>query len=345
MPEIAARHADRLRLVALVHHPLGYETGLEPGRVADLVRSEREALAAARAVLVTSETTRRSLIEAFGVHPGHIGVAPPGTDPAPLAVGSGGPSLQLLAVGSIIPRKGFPALAEALAGLADLPWKLTIVGSMEHAPEETTRLQATIDGHGLTDRVLLAGELDAAELAKLYRATDLMVSASTYEGFGMALAEGLAHGLPIVAIAGGAVADWLDPGAAVLVPGERPGALREALAAVLTDPRLLDPPQSRRCPRSRSPADLGRYGSLRRGSALAGDLAVSAFSSDWLALREPADARARDLALLRLLAGWAALGGRSPSSISAAAPAPTAAGWRRGCLCHSTGAWSRGIRR
>ncbi len=240
MPQIAGRHSGRLCLVALVHHPLGYETGLEPDRAAALIRSEREALAAARAVLVTSETTRRSLIEAFGVHPGRIGVAPPGTDPAPVAVGSGGSDLQILAVGSIIPRKGFPALVEALAGLADLPWRLTIAGSMERAPEETARLQARIDEHGLRDRVLLAGELDAPELAKLYDTADLLVSASTYEGFGMALAEGLAHGLPIIAIAGGAVADWLDPRAAVLVPAERPGALREALAAVLTDPRLLD---------------------------------------------------------------------------------------------------------
>ena len=156
-----------------------------------------------------------------------------------MAAGSGGPGLHLLAVGSIIPRKGFPALVEALASLAQLPWTLTIVGSLDRAPEETARLRAKIAGRGLGDRVILAGAVDADEIARLYDVTDLMVSASIYEGFGMALAEGLAHGLPIVAMAGGAVADWMDPGAAILVPPGRVGALHEALAAVLTDPRLV----------------------------------------------------------------------------------------------------------
>jgi glycosyltransferase involved in cell wall biosynthesis len=52
----------------------------------------------------------------------------------------------------------------------------------------------------------------------------------------MALAEGIARGLPIVAVAGGAVADWLDPRAAILVPPDDPDALCEALRAAIAEP-------------------------------------------------------------------------------------------------------------
>lgn len=236
MPEVAARHAGRLRLVALVHHPLGYETGLTAERAGALVASERAALCHARRVLVTSTTTRATLLEHFAVPDGNVAVALPGTDPAPLAEGSGGDAPALLAVGSVLPRKDFPALVEALAPWRDLPWTLTIAGSTSRDPDEVLRLRAAIDRHGLAGRVVLAGEVDGPALGEFLHRSDLFVSASRYEGFGMALAEAVARGLPVVAVAGGAVADWMDPGAAILVPPGRDGRLSAALGLVLRDP-------------------------------------------------------------------------------------------------------------
>ncbi|WP_322100127.1 glycosyltransferase family 4 protein [Geminicoccus harenae] len=236
MPEVVARHAARLRLVALVHHPLGYETGLSPQAADRLVASERAALAHARHVVVTSTTTAQTLATTFGVAEAKLTVALPGTDPLPVATGSGDAAPALLAVGSVLPRKDFPALVDALATLQDLPWRLVIAGSLVRDLVEAGRLRAAIDRHGLAERVSLTGEVAADELHALLHRSDLFVSSSRYEGFGMALAEAVAAGLPVVAVAGGAVADWMDRDAAVLVPPDRPDELALALRSVLAEP-------------------------------------------------------------------------------------------------------------
>ena len=236
MPEAAARHAARLRLVALVHHPLGYETGLSSQAATQLIESERAALGHARHVVVTSTTTAQTLAAAFGVAEAKLTVALPGTDPLPVAAGSDDVAPAMLAVGSVLPRKDFPALVDALATLQDLPWRLVIAGSLARDPAEVDRLRAAVGRHGLSERVTLTGEVAADELRALLHRSDLFVSSSRYEGFGMALAEAVAAGLPVVAVAGGAVADWMDPDAAVLVPPDRPDELALALRSVLVEP-------------------------------------------------------------------------------------------------------------
>ena len=62
MPEVAAAHRDRLRLVGLVHHPLALETGLDEAQRQRLYASEREALRQVRQVIVTSPSTARALL-------------------------------------------------------------------------------------------------------------------------------------------------------------------------------------------------------------------------------------------------------------------------------------------
>ena len=235
LPDIAEREAERLRLVALVHHPLAYETGLDAAVAAGLLASERRALSAARAVLVTSATTARTLHAKYGVPAARLTVAVPGTEPRRPTAGSGGREVVVLAVGAVVPRKGFVALVDALAGLRDLRWRLEIAGRLERDPAAVTALRAAIARHALEGRVALLGELDDRALEERYHAADLFVSAASYEGFGMAIAEAVAAGLPIVAVAGGAVADWLDPRAALLVPPGEDHALRAALRTAIGD--------------------------------------------------------------------------------------------------------------
>ncbi len=239
MPEPAARHAARLRLVALVHHPLALETGLSAAQAAALRASETRALGHARRVVVTSRSTARLLAD-YGVPAARVRVVEPGTDPAPLAPGSvgGGGALRLLCVGSVTPRKGHLSLVAALEGLAHLDWQLDCVGSLMRDPATVAALRERIRALGLRGRVRLRGELSCTELDAHYARADLFVLASRFEGYGMAYAEALARGLPVLGTAVGAVPDTVPAEAGILVAPDSVGALHQALARLLRDAGL-----------------------------------------------------------------------------------------------------------
>jgi len=112
-------------------------------------------------------------------------------------------TVQLLTVGNVIPRKGHMALAAYLAPMTDLSWQLTIVGRDEPRTVYSKRLHALIDRSGLGQRVHFAGTVSDEELALLYRYADLFLFPSSYEGYGIALAEALCYGLPYVAFNSG----------------------------------------------------------------------------------------------------------------------------------------------
>jgi glycosyltransferase involved in cell wall biosynthesis len=231
LPAVAAALHGRQPVVALIHHPLACETGLTPERAQQLEDSERRALAAARLVITTSRPTADLLIARFGVLPGRIEVILPGNDRVPLAAGSGGPEVELLSVGAIVPRKGFDLLVGALARLADLPWRLTIAGDRGRDPGAVARLDAAVERHGLHSRIRSLGAVSSDQLAALYARADLFVLASHFEGYGMAYAEAIAHGLPIVGTTGGAIPETVPASAGRLV---QPGDV-EALARSLRE--------------------------------------------------------------------------------------------------------------
>lgn len=235
MPDIVERHRDRLRWVALVHHPLALETGLSPARRAALADSERRSLAAVRQVIVSSASTARTLAD-FGVEAARVAIVEPGTDAAPLATGSrmsGEP--MLLCVAAITPRKGHGVLIEALAGLADRRWTLHCIGDLTRDPAALQALRDAITAQGLKGRVQLPGEVDEATLARRYAQADAFVLPSFHEGYGMAAAEALAHGLPVFTTTAGALPDTVPPGAGACVPPGDVLALRAALARWLDD--------------------------------------------------------------------------------------------------------------
>ena len=239
LPKIAEKEAGRLRLVALVHHPLAEETGLSAAASDSLFRSERRALAGTRGVIATSGTTARRLIESYDVLPERIAVAQPGSDRAttgPISARGPDEPVRLLSIGTLTPRKGHDLLIEALARLTDLPWSCRIIGSPDRAPATAAELRAQIARHGLQSRIILAGE--AADLAAAYGAADVFVLASRHEGYGMVFAEAMQHGLPIIATTAGAIPEAVPSSAGILVPPDDVASLGEALAQMIRDPAL-----------------------------------------------------------------------------------------------------------
>ncbi len=244
LPDVAGEVASRHPLLGLVHHPLALEWGLSAGRADALHRSEQAALAAVREVVVTSTTTAKLVATDYGVPAECITVARPGSDPAPRSSGSRSEVPHLLSVGAVVPRKGFDVLVAALATLAELPWRLTIAGDLTRDPNEAARLQASIFQHKLIGQIATLGAVSSERLAALYDEADLFVLASRFEGYGMAYAEALSHGLPVIGTTAGAIPDTVPQEAGLLVTAgdadELAGALRRVIADAELRHRLSD---------------------------------------------------------------------------------------------------------
>ncbi|MFI7284522.1 glycosyltransferase family 4 protein [Micromonospora chersina] len=231
VPEVLAPHARRLRLVVLVHLPLEDDV-------------EARALAAATAVVTTSEWTRRRLLDRYPLAADRVAVAPPGVDPAPVAPGSPA-GARLLCVAAVTPLKGHDVLAAALARVTDLPWTCDWVGPLTRDPDFVARLRRQLADTGLADRVRLAGPRTGDDLAAAYAAADLLVLPSRRETYGMVVTEALARGVPVLASDTGGLPGTLGrspdgerPG--LLVPPADPAALAGALRRWLTEPDLRD---------------------------------------------------------------------------------------------------------
>ncbi len=237
MAEAAAELARAHPLIALVHHPLALETGVSPAEAESLRRGERAALACASGVIVTSPATARLVSADYAVAPARISTVVPGTDRRPPARGSTDGPVSLLAVGAVVPRKGYDLLITALPALSDLPWRLTIAGDCSRDAAATAALVETIRRLGLGERVALLGAVSDDQLVAVYDAADLFVLASRFEGYGMALAAAVAHGLPVVATTAGAIPETVPADAGILVPADDAAALTAALRQVIANPQ------------------------------------------------------------------------------------------------------------
>ncbi len=243
LPTEVASEASRLRIVALVHHPLAEETGLEVSVADALEAGERRALGVVRHVLVTSRGTAAALSR-YAVTADRITIVEPGTDRATLARAYRGggaradEGLNLLCVASLTPRKDHETLFSALATLSDRPWHLRCAGALDRDSPTVRRLRVLLAGSELSGRVSLLGDLDEAEVSAEYDRAEVFVLPTRYEGYGMAVAEALARGLPVISTPTGAIADLVGAAAGILVPPGDTRALADALARIIDDDGL-----------------------------------------------------------------------------------------------------------
>ncbi len=269
-PEVLVPQANRLRLVTLVHMPLGHDPADDDAR-----RREGAVLSAAASVVTTSRWARRTLLELYELPGVRVHVAEPGVDAADLAPGTASAG-ALLCVAAVIPGKGHDVLLDALATLTDLSWQCLCAGRLDDDSAFAEGLRRRVLDSELAGRVSFPGPLTEADLASSYAAADLLVLASRAETYGMVVTEALAHGLPVVATEVGGVPEALGHGAdgvrpGLLVPPGDSAALGAALRGWLDDAALR-----RRLRRAAGERRASLSGWSSTASVLAGVLAGAA---------------------------------------------------------------------
>ncbi|MEI8372062.1 MAG: glycosyltransferase [Planctomycetota bacterium] len=142
----------------------------------------------------------------------------------------------LVCAGALSQRKGQRFLIEAMRILRErgIAIRLTLVG----AGEERQNIVALIEQHGLENCITLLGQLDHAELLKLWDSgeVDIAVLPSLHEGIPLTLIEPMACGIPVVGTTVGGVPELLERGAGILIPPQDAVALADAIQKLITEP-------------------------------------------------------------------------------------------------------------
>jgi glycosyltransferase involved in cell wall biosynthesis len=165
-------------------------------------------VARARFVTVISEYTRRDLVRVLGRDPGNLVVIPDPVSPAFTSAPKIFPEQapRILHLGTKL-NKNLPRVAAALKGIS---CHLRIVGRMDE-----TQKRALAENQVNYSAV---EELDDAALVQEYRDADLVLFASTFEGFGLPIVEAQATGRPVVTSNAASMPEVAGEGACLVDP-------------------------------------------------------------------------------------------------------------------------------
>lgn len=198
--------------------------------------------------ICNSQATLHSIRELVGDRAAHV-ITPPGRNHIPRQiqptaiisrVRSPGP-LELLFVGSIIPRKGLHTLLEALALIPEDDWRLNILGDPNRHPRYTQAMHRLVHTRKLSPRVAFQGALTDAELYKHMRSAHVLCVPSNYEGFGITYLEAMGFGLVPVGGTSGGTSELIEDGRTgfLIDPGDVVG-LAERLHQLMQNKGLLE---------------------------------------------------------------------------------------------------------
>ena len=235
--EAVEEQMSRLQFVAVVHLPLSADPSLPPNEGASLRGGELRALQHASRIVVTGSESY-SILRGCGTPSDRLRIVEPGTDRGSLARGSCGPSVHVVCVATLNAIKGHDLLIRSLARLRDLNWRLSCAGSITHDAATVASVRHLIGDVEIEERVTLLGELAAPELERLLDSADVFALATRFETFGMAVAEAVARGLPVVSTRTGAIPRIVGNEAGLLVPPDTEDALTAALRCVIGDPAV-----------------------------------------------------------------------------------------------------------
>jgi glycosyltransferase involved in cell wall biosynthesis len=248
MSGLATVFACRATEVPVVHtyHALGTVKRRHQGD-ADTSPEERigyeRLVGRAAAAIVATCTDEVAELTAMGIDAAKAAVVPCGVDCGRFGLAAEPVRKRrehrVVAVGRLVPRKGFADLVEMLAQCRDT--ELVIAGGPDRArlatDAEAQRLTGLARDLGVADRVLLTGRVGRNRMPALLRSADVVACVPWYEPFGIVPLEAMACGVPVVATAVGGLTDTVVDGVTgVLVPPRQPAALAEAVRALLADP-------------------------------------------------------------------------------------------------------------
>jgi len=197
-------------------------------------------LRSSAAVIVSSESTRRDVLDAYRLAPERVHVVLCGFDdrrlsPAPDASRTDAQPYALF-VGNVMPHKNLPRLVEAFAALrARRPFRLVIRGGGR--PEHVAALRARIDALGVGADVDWQPWASDDELLALYRGARMLVLPSLYEGFGLPALEAMACGTPVVVSRVASLPEVVGD-AAVFVDPADVSSIADGIARLLSDEGL-----------------------------------------------------------------------------------------------------------
>lgn len=205
-------------LVALVHHTLSGEPR-QPWHNRLLALAERRFLASVDGFIHNSATTRDTVASLVAHNRPQVIAYPAGDrfgsplDAAFINQRAHRPGpLQLLFLGNVIARKGLMPLLQGLAKIDRRIWRLSVVGALDFDPAYTAEARQLVQDLDLSGSVRFLGPLDNDRLIKTLSESHLFCMPYAYEGFGIAILEAMAFGLPAIGCRTGAAGETIRHG-------------------------------------------------------------------------------------------------------------------------------------